>query len=125
MGVFGIAKRGFGKAMRAHRIKHGKRGKTISSVKPLSGKVPSYVGIGGKDAARRREMVRTHFSVKRSDKLNAAEKKIKEGTAERQRMVDTGQAEELKGYKGKGTGIYHKKGFAKGGHVNTSRENNG
>jgi hypothetical protein len=36
--IFGAAKRGFGKALRAHRIKHGKRGKTITGVKPMSGK---------------------------------------------------------------------------------------
>ena len=48
MGVVGAALRGFGKALRAHRIKHGKRGKTITGVKPLSGKIPDYVGAGGK-----------------------------------------------------------------------------
>ena len=45
--IVGKALRGFGKALRAHRIKHGKRGKTISSVKPMSGKVPHYIGAGG------------------------------------------------------------------------------
>ena len=111
MSVWGAAKKGFGKALRAHRIKHGKRGKTITSVKPMSGKVPWYVGAGKKDPGERARIVKTHFSLKRSGKLDAAEKKIKEGKAERQKMVDTGQAEELKGYKGKGTGTYIKKGF--------------
>ena len=111
MGVVGAALRGFGKALRKHRIKHGGRGKTITSVKPMSGKVPLHIGAGGKDPGKRAEIVKTHFSVKRSGKLDAAEKKIKEGKAERQKMVDTGQAEELKGYKGKGTGTYIKKGF--------------
>ena len=36
MSVWGIAKKGFGKALRSYRIKHGGRGKDIKSVKPLS-----------------------------------------------------------------------------------------
>ena len=107
MGIFGIAKRGFGKALRAHRIKHGKRGKTISSVKPLSGKIPHYIGAGGKDPARRREIVKTHFSLKRSDKINKLEKQVKEGKAGLKKMVDTGQAEEYKNLPGQ----HKKKGF--------------
>ena len=105
--IFGIAKRGFGKALRAHRIKHGKRGKTISSVKPLSGKIPHYIGAGGKDPARRREIVKTHFSLKRSDKINKLEKQVKEGKAGLKKMVDTGQAEEYKNLPGQ----HKKKGF--------------
>ena len=107
MGIFGIAKRGFGKALRAHRIKHGKRGKTISSVKPLSGKIPHYIGAGGKDPARRREIVKTHFSLKRSYKINKLEKQVKEGKAGLKKMVDTGQAEEYKNLPGQ----HKKKGF--------------
>ena len=109
MGIFGIAKRGFGKALRAHRIKHGKRGKTISSVKPLSGKIPHYIGAGGKDPARRREIVKTHFSLKRSDKINKLEKQVKEGKEGLKKMVDTGQAEEYKNLPGQ----HKKKGFNK------------
>ena len=109
--IFGIAKKGFGKALRAHRIKHGKRGKTIKSVKPLSGKIPHYIGAGGKDPARRREIVKTHFSLKRSDKIDKAVKDIKEGKKTLKDMEATGQAQELKDYKGKGTGSWHKKGF--------------
>ena len=107
MGIFGIAKRGFGKALRAHRIKHGKRGKTISSVKPLSGKIPHYIGAGGKDPARRREIVKTHFSLKRSDKINKLEKQVKEGKEGLKKMVDTGQATEYKNLPGQ----HKKKGF--------------
>ena len=107
MGIFGIAKRGFGKALRAHRIKHGKRGKTISSVKPLSGKIPHYIGAGGKDPARRREILKTHFSLKRSDKINKLEKQVKEGKAGLKKMVDTGQATEYKNLPGQ----HKKKGF--------------
>ena len=95
------------KLLRAHRIKYGKRGKTITGVKPMSGKIPSYVGAGGKDPAKRAEIVRTHFSLKRSDKINKAEKKVKEGKAELKKMVDTGQAEEYKNLPGQ----HKKKGF--------------
>ena len=99
------------KMLRAYRIKHGKRGKTISSVKPMSGKIPSYVGAGGKDPGKRARIVKTHFSLKRSDKIDKAVKDIKEGKKTLKDMEATGQAEELKDYKGKGTGIFHKKGF--------------
>ena len=105
--IVGKALRGFGKALRAHRIKHGKRGKTISSVKPLSGKIPHYIGAGGKDPARRREIVKTHFSLKRSDKINKLEKQVKEGKEGLKKMVDTGQAEEYKNLPGQ----HKKKGF--------------
>ncbi len=107
MGVVGAALRGFGKALRAHRIKHGKRGKTISSVKPMSGKIPPYVGAGGKDPGRRREIVKTHFSLKRSDKINKLEKQVKEGKEGLKKMVDTGQAEEYTNLPGQ----HKKKGF--------------
>ena len=105
--IVGKALRGFGKALRAHRIKHGKRGKTISSVKPMSGKVPHYIGAGGKDAGRRKEIVRTHFSLKRSDKINKLEKQVKEGKEGLKKMVDTGQATEYKNLPGQ----HKKKGF--------------
>ena len=86
---------------------------TITGVTPMSGKIPHYIGAGGKNLEKRKEIVKTHFSVKRSDKINAAEKKIKEGKSELKKMVDTGQAEEFKNYKGEGTGQYKKKGFNK------------
>ncbi len=105
--IVGKALRGFGKALRAHRIKHGKRGKTISSVEPMSGKVPHYIGAGGKDPARRRQIVRTHFSLKRSDKINKLEKQVKEGKEGLKKMVDTGQATEYKNLPGQ----HKKKGF--------------
>ena len=105
--IVGKALRGFGKALRAHRIKHGKRGKTISSVKPMSGKIPHYIGAAGKDLGRRKEVVRTHFSLKRSDKINKLEKQVKEGKEGLKKMVDTGQAEEYKNLPGQ----HKKKGF--------------
>ena len=106
MGIFGIAKRGFGKALRAHRIKHGKRGKTITGVKPLSGKIPKYVHGSAKERARQ---VRTHFHVKRIDKVDKAEKQIKEGKKALKHMEGTGQAEQYKNYKGEPTGKYRAK----------------
>ena len=109
--IVGKAIKGFGKALRAHRIKHGKRSPDIKSVKPLSGKIPWYVGAGGKDPGKRAKIVKTHFSLKRSEKIDKAQKDIKEGKKTLKHMEATGQAEELKDYKGKGTGIFHKKGF--------------
>jgi len=111
MSVVGIAKRGFGKALRAYRIKHGKRGKTITGVKPMSGKTPWYVSAGGKDPGKRARIVKTHFGLKRSEKVDKAVKDIKEGKKKLKHMEETGQAEELKDYKGKGTGSWHRKGF--------------
>ena len=110
MGVVGAALRGFGKALRAHRIKHGKRGKTITSVKPLSGKVPWYVGAGGKNPGKRKDIVITHSKLKKMEKIDAAEKQVKEGKEKLKKMVDTGQAKEMKDYKGKGTGRHFRTG---------------
>jgi predicted transposase YbfD/YdcC len=110
-GVVGKAIKGFGKALRAHRIKHGKRGKTITGVKPMSGKIPWYVSAGKKDPGERARIVKTHFSLKRSNKIDKAVKDIKEGKKTLKDMEATGQATQLKDYKGKGTGVYHKKGF--------------
>ena len=95
MGVVGAALRGFGKALRARRIKHGKRGKTITSVKPMSGKVPWWVGAGGKNPGKRAKIVKTHFSNVRHDKVEKAQKQIKEGKENLKKLVDTGQAEKI------------------------------
>ena len=118
MGVVGIAKKGFGKALQAHksrqrtrRIKKGKRGPDIKSVKPYSGKIPWYVGATPNTPESRRRILKTHLALKRSEKVDKALKDIKEGKKTLKHMEATGQAEELKNYKGKGTGIFHKKGF--------------
>ena len=114
MGVLGAILKGKKvgqKLLRAHRIKHGKRGKTITSVKPMSGKVPWYIGAGGKDPGKRAKIVKTHLGLERSEKINKALKDIKEGKKTLKHMEATGQAQELKGYKGRRTGIWHKKGF--------------
>ena len=78
--------------LRAHRIKHGKRGKTITGVQPLSGKTPWWVGAGGKDPGKRASIVKTHFSNVRSDKVKKAEKAVKEGKKKLKDLVETGQA---------------------------------
>ena len=98
------------KMLRAYRIKHGKRGKTISSVKPLSGKVPWYIGAGGKDPGKRAEIVKTWSKVKKTEKIDAAEKSVKEGKKKLKDLVETGQATELKDYKGKPTGKHYRTG---------------
>ena len=99
------------KMLRAYRIKHGKRGKTISSVKPMSGNIPWYVGAGKKDPGQRARIVKTHFALKRSEKIDEAEKAIKEGKKKLKDMAETGQAVERTDYKGKGTGSFYRKGF--------------
>jgi len=110
MGIFGAAKRGFGmlgkkvkSAQRARRIAKGERGKTIKGVKPLSGKIPSYVRGTAKERA---DQVRTHFHVKRIDKVNEAKKKISEGKKTLKDMEATKQAEQRTDYRGKKTGDY-------------------
>ena len=117
MGIFGVAKKGFGmlgkkvkSAQRARRIAKCERGKTITGVKPLSGKIPSYVSGTAKERANQ---VRTHFHVKRIDKVNKAEKQIKEGKKSLKDMEATGQAEQYKNYKGKPTGEYRAKDIPK------------
>jgi len=93
--IVGKALKGFGKALRAHRIKHGKRGKTITGVKPLSGTTPWWVGAGGKNPGKRAKIVKTHFSNVRHDKVEKAQKQIKEGKEKLKKLVDTGQAEKI------------------------------
>ena len=110
MGIFGAAKRGFGmlgkkvkSAQRARRISKGERGPTIKGVKPLSGKIPSYVSGTAKQRA---DSVRTHAYVKRIDKVNEAKTQIKEGKKKLKDMEATKQAEQRTDYKGRKTGEY-------------------
>ena len=107
MGVVGAALRGFGKALK----RKGKVYKTIKSVKPLSGKTPWYIDASPNTAESRKRILRTHLSLERSGKIDKAVKDIKEAKKTLKHMEATGQAEELKGYKGKRTGMWHKKGF--------------
>jgi hypothetical protein len=83
---------------------------TITGVKPMSGKVPWYIGAGGKDPAKRAEIVKTWSKVKKMEKIEKHEKAIKEGKAGLKKMVDTGQAKEMKDYKGKSTGKHFRTG---------------
>ena len=107
--IVGKALRGFGKALKRKSKSNWTKDKagTITGVKPMSGKIPHYIGAGGKDPARRREIVKTHFSLKRSDKINKLEKQVKEGKEGLKKMVDTGQAEEYSNM----PGVHKKKGF--------------
>ena len=92
MGAILKGKKAGQKMLRAHRIKHGKRGKTISSVKPLSGKTPWWVTAGGKNPGKRADIVKTHFSNVRSKKIEDAQKAAKEGKKKLKDLVETGQA---------------------------------
>jgi len=92
MGVFGIAKRGFGLL--------GKKGKTISSVKP--GKSPSHPII--------KKMKETQ--VKGYDPKNPVHK-------EKMNKIRSETSKDIHEMGKK----YDRPKFRKGGHVNTSREN--
>tara|TARA_R100001086_G_C11659548_1_gene209727 strand:- start:142 stop:492 length:351 start_codon:yes stop_codon:yes gene_type:complete len=99
-----------GRALPKSKWRKDKTG-TITGVKPGSGKVPEHIGAGGTDLKKRADIVKTHFSLKRSRKIDKAAEDVKRGKEKLKKLVDTGQAEELKGYKDKPTGVYIKKGF--------------
>jgi hypothetical protein len=63
---------------------------TITGVKPGSGKIPWYIGASGKDLKKRAQTVKTWSKVKTIDKIDAAEKKIKEGTQSLKKLRETG-----------------------------------
>ena len=83
---------------------------TITGVTPMSGKVPWYIGAGGKNPGKRAAIVKTHSQVKKTEKIEAAEKSVKEGKKKLKDLVETGQAKEMKDYKGKGTGKHFRTG---------------
>jgi len=83
---------------------------TITGVKAGSGKIPEHIGAG-KDLKERAKIVKTHFGLRRSRKIDEAVEDVKKGKEKLKKMVDTGQAEELKGYKDRPTGVFIKKGF--------------
>ena len=66
------------------------KGGTIVGVKPGSGKVPWYIDASGKNLKKRAQTVKTWSKVKTIDKIEAAEKKIKEGTKELKHLRQTG-----------------------------------
>ena len=95
----GIITRGMGAILKKVKPKsksnwiHGDKEKKLGSivgVKPGSGKVPWYIGASGKDLKKRAQTVKTWSRVKTIDKINAAEKKIKEGTKELKHLRQTG-----------------------------------
>ena len=83
---------------------------TITGVTPMSGKVPWYIGAGGKDPGKRAKIVKTSVHVKRSDKIDKLEKQVKEGKEGLKHMEATGHAKEFKDYKDKPTGKYFRTG---------------
>ena len=92
MSVWGIAKKGFGKALRSYRIKTGSRGKTITGVKPAL-KIP---GASAKDIERSRQVGHTKVWSQRkkiSDDLN---KKVEEGKKAIKTRAHLGQTKVLK-----------------------------
>ena len=92
MSVVGVAKRGFGKALRAYRIKTGSRGKTITGVKPAV-KIP---GASAKDIERSRQTGHTKVWSQRKKISDDLEKKIDEGKAAIKKRAHLGQAKVLK-----------------------------
>ena len=103
MGIFGIAKRGFGKAVkaykqkkiatgkstRAERIKYGERSPDIKSVKPT------------KDSKRSVERGKDHFYLKNIKEINKHKEAIakgKEAKKKIQHMKDTKRAYSIGDY---------------------------
>ena len=95
------------KAYKAYK-KSKKIGPTITGVKPMSGKIPWYVSAG-KTAEGRAKTVKTWKRVGTDEAITKAQKGITEGKKKLEHLEATGWAKELKGYKGKRTGIYHRK----------------
>jgi len=106
MGVVGAAIKGFGKA-----LMKGKKGIRSSKTGTIKIKPAWYVSASPNTVVSRKRILRTHLGLKRSDKVDKAVKDIKEGKKTLKHMEETGQAKELKDYKGKGTGSWHRKGF--------------
>ena len=96
MSVWGIAKKGFGKALRSYRIKTGSRGKTITGVKPAL-KVP---GASAKDIERSRQWGHTQTWSKRQAIAKDLDDKIKAGKAAIKKRAHLGQTKVLKRHPG-------------------------
>ena len=91
MSVFGIAKRGFGKALRAYRIKTGSRGKTITGVKPAV-KIP---GASVKDIEKSKQWGHTQTWSKRKKIAENLNKKVEEGKKAIKKRAHLGQTKVL------------------------------
>ena len=91
MGVVGIAKKGFGKALRAYRIKTGRRGKTITGVKPAV-KIP---GASKEAIEKSRQWGHTQTWAKRSKIAKDLNKKVEEGKKAIKKRARLGQTKVL------------------------------
>ena len=105
MGIFGIAKKGFGKAVKAYkqtkiksgkgtreeRIKYGERSPDIKSVKPTKD-IKGSVERGKSDEYLRR----IRKLDKAETKVQTGKKMMKEGQKQRKQMKDTGTAFQFK-----------------------------
>jgi hypothetical protein len=92
MSVWGIAKKGFGKALRSYRIKTGGRGKTITGVKPAV-KVP---GASAADIEKSRQWGHTQIWSKRKKIAEDLNKKVEEGKKAIKTRAHLGQTKVLK-----------------------------
>ena len=105
MGIFGIAKKGFGKAVKAYkqtkiksgkgtredRIKYGERSPDIKSVKPTKDIK------GSVERGKSEEYLRRIRKLDKADeKVATGKKMMQEGQKERKRMRDTGTAFQFK-----------------------------
>ena len=93
MAGVGAALRGFGRALKGKSKSKSNfikdKSGTIVGVKPGSGNVPKHVGAG-KNLKDRARIVKTNERVKIIDRIDAAEKKVKEGTQELKKLRTTG-----------------------------------
>tara|TARA_Y100000590_G_scaffold52822_1_gene55373 strand:- start:357 stop:722 length:366 start_codon:yes stop_codon:yes gene_type:complete len=96
-----VAKKVWGKIMPKSKSNFIKdKAGTIVGVKPGTGKVPWYVGAG-KNLKERSQIVKTHKRSQTIDKIDDAEKKIKEGTATLKKLRTTGWTGKPYGRRGK------------------------
>ena len=118
MGIFGIAKKGFGKAVKKIAGKKSNwvkdKAGTIVGVKPGSGNVPWHVSAG-KNLKRRAEIDKTDRRVKTIDAIASAQKKIKEGTATLKKLRTTGWTGKPHGKRGRKS--YYPKEEGKASHM--------
>jgi hypothetical protein len=106
MSIFGIAKRGFGKAVKAYKQTKIKRGKASREERIKYGdRSPDIKSVPRTKLSATESVARTKSKeyTRRIDKLDAAEKKVregkkmmKEGQKTRKGMKDTGTAFQFK-----------------------------
>ena len=105
MGIFGAARRGFGKAYKAYKQSKIKRGKSTREERiKYGGRSPDIKSVPAtKDVKGSVKRGKSKEYTRRIDKLNAAQRKVsegkkmmKEGQRERKRMQETGTAFKFK-----------------------------